>query len=274
MCIRDSLATTVEEDIADLYANLTSPALALQEPSYRTLQESMLAAVERYRSSFGEVVVQSAQRSEVLEASVRSTAKDLKLQLVDLLEEAEANGDVTTMSSAAMSLRWLTECSEDLDRHLNRPDSEQARRFAADYRQLAQSLNRLRGQSLTSALPDARELEAWYADGVDVIEKTTAVEHEVNVVMMGEALKFRTLSASLIAQSSEHQQRALAHIAARQDRFRRLSTGFGVLTILAGFLAARWIPRPVARPIQALTTTFSRLAKRRQRAVSGRHPRQ
>jgi len=264
-----SLALSVREDIDRFRGGLAGFAEALERPELNLKVHSLVEALQQYESGFENVVIDRSERDRLLRESVRPFATRFTDEVQRITETSMArsggfsDAQRARAQHAVETLRSFTECYRCLDQYLETPSGATAAEFIRTHGQTDASLAALGEDSLRA------ELKGWFQDSSAVINRTRNYLHLVNVVLAGVALEFRTVTQLLTEETRTRQQDLAMALSKEQHRFATIANVIGVLTILAGIIAASVIGRYVSRPIHSITETFSALARGENVRVTG-----
>lgn len=248
----------------DLYDTLRELVTAARNGARNSDQTGyfsmMLEHVRTHQELFDAVTLDRARRKQLFDNTLSGIYARVHESLDDIctLTEAEA----LTIRDVESSLYTA---DADVVRYLRSPDSalvrsvkKKLRNARAAIQGVAVSLGddetRIVSQDVVGLIDD-------YEDSfIQMVQATRGYLHLVNVVMAGEAAEFARLSKVYRHQVDRGVGGLAAEMAASAVKSQWIINTISIATIVLGILAAMWISRDVAPPLNAITRTLEGLA--------------
>jgi signal transduction histidine kinase/DNA-binding response OmpR family regulator len=261
---------------ATLDQALTRVHGAVDDAGRRNVLQRMREHFDLYNDTFEAAIEERRLRGRLIAEDLQASGHALNRTLQQLRDELPRAQEPERAAAASLALEKLLEAHRDALSFLAEPDSTLVRSAQGA---LADSSTALRG--LHGGLPEdgrkqaaaaaMRELSRFEKTFLDIVQTTRGYMYLVYVVMPGEAAEISTLAADLKNRTLARQEDIRVRMSADVAEARRFSAAVSVAAGLAGLLAAWLITRALARPIRAITGTFTDLAEGRlDRDIPGR----
>ena len=224
--------------------------------SDREKLEEMAAYLGRHRTLFEAIVVDRDRRTSLLNTD-----------LVRL--DAEAWAGFAALEAPDTDVLRIANAFEDAEiamlKFLIAPDSRYVREAKAQLRSARDICERLEAAATSdSTAASAAELEAtlaaYKASFIQMVQATRGYLHLVNVVMAGETAEFDRLTHAYLGTKVDEGNALAAAMLEESRSFQHMNNIVSGLTILLGIVAAAWISRQIAPPLDKVTRTLASLA--------------
>lgn len=224
--------------------------------------EEMQGHLRAHREIFAAVVVDRANRRRLVNDVLMRYGQDFE-QGMNSVAGASATLNVKTAVDAAFRAAQL-----EAMQFVNAPDSVHVRKAKVNLAKAKKLLTQLESEASGHARQARRAtltaVRGYEEALIQMVQATRGYLHLVNVVLAGESEEFRRLAGEVQAQQTAHVRELATSMAADSRRFQFASNIFSVITILLGILAAWFIGRDVAPPLNAIASTFDGLTSGQQ----------
>jgi|GEM_PF-2307601 len=255
-----------EKSARKLYQSLAEQVTALralpnQDSDSQDQLESIRAYLARHEELFEATVADRGKRKRYVQTELTASI----VSITSLLEKLSEPGPTIDHYSINEAAAAVNKAQISVLEFINDPDSSQVRAYKRDL---------ARGRSMLAALIDPSEdspiqtdlwhlissLDQYETNFLQMVQATRGYLHLVNVVMAGETVEFQRLT-------DEYQHNKITEATALSNEmllesrgFQQLNNAISALTILLGILAAGWVARQIAPPLNQVTDTLERLA--------------
>jgi len=255
-----------EKSARRLYQSLAKRVTALralpnQDANSQAQLEDIRGHLALHQDLFNAIVADRGKRKRYVRTELTTTIASITSFLENLSERQPTIGQQSISEATAA----INKAQISVLEFINDPDSSQVRAYKRDL---------ARGRSMLAALIDPSEnspvqtdlwqliasLDQYETDFLQMVQATRGYLHLVNVVMAGETVEFQRLT-------DEYQHNKITEATALSNEmllesrgFQQLNNAISALTILLGILAAGWVARQIAPPLNQVTENLERLA--------------
>ncbi|MGB0717212.1 MAG: histidine kinase dimerization/phospho-acceptor domain-containing protein, partial [Phycisphaerae bacterium] len=245
----------------DLQQRLDQLLIASSGEDIRNKVGRMMAYLDRHEELFGAIVADRDKRKRIVDYDLKSwfAVANGSLQKIHAATGPAMASDLLEIEAAIQSAQV---CVLEF---LHGPDSRFVRMAKSQLGTAREAAAGVGDHSLASKLNGEQEtllraINEYEASFLQMVQATRGYLHLVNVVMAGETVEFSRLTDEYRAEHIRESDQLATTILAESKRFQFLSHITSALTILLGGLAAAWISRQIAPPLNRVTSTLERLA--------------
>ncbi len=225
----------------------------------REAVQEMQAHLVKHQEIFAAVAADRAKRRRLVDEGLQQHVDRFEQGLLALEENPRIEREVTEASAA------FTAAQLNILKFVNGPDStyfRQAKNEMAETRRHLLAVREVIGaEENVTLIAMLDSVDAYEAASIQMVQATRSYLHLVNVVLAGESVEFRRLATD-IREEQDLRVGQLAETMTEDNRhFQFASNMFSVITIVLGVVAAWLIGKDVVPPLDAIATTFDRLAK-------------
>lgn len=221
----------------------------------------MLAHLKLHNEIFDAVTVDRAKRKSLFDDTLRGLYASAHASIDNLKRVPGTDPQLVSDIDTA-----LYQADANVFRYVLSPDSGLVGDFKRRLQEAREAVSRAAqpgGDVDHSAVATdtIRLLYEYEKTFIHMVQATRGYLHLVNVVMAGEAAEFIRLSNAHRLQVDRDVGALGKNMAQSAVDFQWISNAFSIATILLGVLAAMWISRDVAPPLNEITETLEGLAK-------------
>ncbi len=249
-----------------LSEQLSDGKTATPQAGPRDTYDALAGLLGNYMTGFDQVKQGRGIRQSLAYTALPQIGNTATDALSQITEDAWAQHNFRRAALAGRAKEKLLQTSADALAYLRSPSIQRVTHALKALDECKDLLNQLSDTAANQAQTDqvARVqalLPRYESTLLKMVQTTRGYLHLVSVVMAGEAAEFVRYSDAFQQQTLHELDTLAARMTQENHRFKAVSNGVSVVSILLGVLAAWLIGRSVVPPLNAITRTLTRLSR-------------